>query len=152
MADDCWGLTCWGIRRVDTGPLLAFVPQNKPGAPSPGPAAAVCWHEPLCRRALSLGGHRGPPSSLFIVWIRCTRGRCLSSKNNLPAPASVSISSHLVQQMYFFYRHTVFLFLKCSLSSRLFQVELLHVVVWQFNADIKTTQYSRPLGSLFKWL
>lgn len=41
-ADDGWGLTCRGIRLVDTGPLLAFVPQNKPGAPSHGPAAAVC--------------------------------------------------------------------------------------------------------------
>lgn len=55
-ADDGWGLTCWGIRLVDTGPLLAFVHQNKLGAPSHGPAAAVCWREPLCRWALSLGG------------------------------------------------------------------------------------------------
>lgn len=46
---------------------------------------------------------RGPPCSLLIVWIRCTRGRCLSLKRNLLLLSiSVSVSSHLVQQIYFF--------------------------------------------------
>lgn len=84
---------------------------HHPAQQLPSADTSLCADGPSASGAL-----RGPPSSVLIVWIRCTRGRCLSFKNNLPD--SSSVSSHLVQQINFFYCHAEFLFVNCSLSSR----------------------------------
>lgn len=136
-ADDCWGLTCGGIRWRWHWSTACLCPPKQTGCSVTRPSSCRLLTRAIVPTDPQPRGPQRLPSSRLIVWLRCMRGRCLSLETALSLHTWCMCRFTSLSKLRFVE----------TLTSRGALTHNLCHVVWWFNTDRRESKV-HPLGHL----